>query len=182
MNPFEKVPSQNGAKDFLGVGEAVEKGEGRKLLKELEATGQYVFHGSPASSVEVLEPRQPKNWIGGQAVDHGEKSVAATPFADLAIFRALVQQDYTSFGMTDDGPYCAASRKALEFAKNDVGHVYVLPRQNFVPFEDGPMEWRTHEAIKPLRVVAVRFEDLPPDIRVLDEEGNLTTHRTGEKE
>ena len=55
MNPFEKVPSQNGAKDFLGVGEAVEKGEGRKLLKELEASGLFVFHGSSNSDLVQLE-------------------------------------------------------------------------------------------------------------------------------
>ena len=66
-------------------------------------------------------------------------------------------------------------------AKDAKGYVYVMLKGDFEVFEGGSMEVRAHSNIKPIRVVEVFFDDLPPGILRLDEEGHLTTERVGDK-
>ncbi|MFA4954398.1 MAG: hypothetical protein WC641_03745 [Patescibacteria group bacterium] len=144
--------------------------EARKLLHELEASGQYVFHGSMTPEIDELETRQPYTWISKkEKVPHGQPAVVATPYADIAIFRALVFMDSTQFGVDDHGLNFAATQKALDHAKDKVGYVYALPRSGFKPLEgdESSMDWRSPKNERPLRAVKVSFQDLPENIKLL---------------
>src|SRR5947209_5295364 len=75
---------------------------GREKLKELESENKYLFHGSP-HQLDELEPRQAQSIpLGGkEMVNDGEPAVAASPLADIAIFRSLlnrtnIKDNYTS--------------------------------------------------------------------------------------
>lgn len=60
--------------------------QGKEILTALEKEGRYVFHGS-TELLEKLEPRQAKIWDKDkkEMIKHGEPSVVATPFAEIAI-------------------------------------------------------------------------------------------------
>jgi hypothetical protein len=148
-----------------------EKGEGRKLLHELEAMGKYVFHGSPVSDINELEVRQAYNWMDKVRKEHGAPSVVATPYADIAIFRSLVHRDSTGFGVADGQPHFEASKQALDAAKRSVGYVYVLAREDFAPMKGdiSAMDWRSQKPQKPVRMVKVAFGDLPENIDPIHE-------------
>lgn len=147
-----------------------EIGEGARILHDLEQTGNYVFHGSPAADIHELEIRQPYDWTDGVQKEDGAPCVAATQFADIAIFRALVFNDTTSFGQNDDGTlHYAATEKALRSAKGRTGFVYVLPKSTFAPRhgDDQEMEWRSEENQRAAQVVQVTERDLPKNITIL---------------
>lgn len=63
--------------------------ENKRLLQELEKSGEFVFHGS-YQKLEILEPRQgrKRNKETGKIEEDGSPAVSATPFADIAIFRS----------------------------------------------------------------------------------------------
>lgn len=65
--------------------------KGREKLLALEKEGKFVFHGSP-DVINVLEPRQAynRNDETGTMEKHDEPAVFATPYAEVAIFRALI--------------------------------------------------------------------------------------------
>ncbi|MBP9709643.1 hypothetical protein KBD61_01290 [Patescibacteria group bacterium] len=147
-----------------------EKGEARRLLHELEVAGQYIFHGSPASNITELEPRQATDYSIGEEVQHGDPSIAGTPHADIAIFRAVVNHGTTGFGKTNDIIEFQATQKALDFAQDKVGYVYVLKRTDFIPLggNERAMEWRASQSQKPERVILVTFDDLPDNITIIE--------------
>lgn len=145
----------------------------RAHLENLEKEGVYLFHGSSQPALEVLEPRQSYTIPEGQSerVLDGEPAVAASPYIDIAIFRALVHGE-SSFTSSVSGDKPAqlsfiASKEALQEAKQTKGYIYVLSRDAFSPrgHEKG-MEWRAHEPVKPLEIVEVDFEDLPQQLSV----------------
>lgn len=145
-----------------------EPGEGKKLLHELEASNRYVFHGSPIPNIQELKLSQSENLSSGRLEKHGPPSVTASPYADIAIFRALVNQDATQFGSDEEGHLnFGASQKALDIAKLSVGYVYVLEREDFTTFggSEKSMGWRAIKPQKPVRIVRVVFDDLPKDIQ-----------------
>jgi hypothetical protein len=146
-----------------------EKGEGRRLLHELEATGKYVFHGTATADIDELQVLQPHDWKDGTKKEHGPPSVAASPYADIAIFRSLIYQDWTDFGVENGVCRFSASKKALDNAKGNEGYIYVLDKAGFSPFEGGihGMDWRSPEPQRPVRVVKVTFVDLPEGIGLI---------------
>lgn len=146
----------------------------RERLLSLENEGKFVFHGS-AREIETLEPRQP--YIGkGKDEKHGDPCVATTPFADIAIFRAIINEDNfqqktyaSSFGYdSDKGIELCASRAVLDNLKDKKGFVYVLDKSLFKKFSG--MEWRSEQAIKPGEVITVTVEDLSSDIKLIDKD------------
>ena len=149
MNPFE-APLER------------EPGENWKLLKQLEAEGNYIFHGSPTGGIEEFEPRQPTDWSSGKAVEHGRKSIVGTPKADISIFRALVNKDWTRW--SSNGELFEASKIALGEAEKGKGFVYVFDKNDFQPFEG---EWRAYKPIRPIRAIEVDAKDLPSWIQVI---------------
>ncbi len=154
--------------------------EARKELHELEATGRYVFHGSPVADIEEMEPRQAFNWTTGAKQKDGDPCVATTPYADIAIFRSIMREDWTSFGKNDDESLSLkASKKALEISRDKTGYIYVFEKDAFVPHQDPQgMEWRAHVPQKPAQIIHVSFRDLPENIHVYTDEEISKLERT----
>jgi len=146
-----------------------EKSEARILLHELEATKKYVFHGSPNPDTQELELRQPHDFSTGKKEKHGEPCIAASPYADIAIFRAVMRHDYTGFGSHGRTLEFRATQKALDHAKNKTGYVYVLSRGDFLPLHGNAngMEWRAKKSQRPIRIIRVSFDDLPENITLI---------------
>ena len=147
---------------------------GKEKLLALQAESRYVFHGSPVL-LEELTPRQPTitNMETGKQEGHGDPCVAATPLAEIAIFRAIVNpvnfpfRGYgSSFGVGPDGnPRFSVTEKVLRNLAGKIGYVYVFERQGFSQFSE--MEYRSAKAVKPIMAVAVSAEDLPENIEVM---------------
>ena len=151
-----------------------EKGKGRKRLLELQETGEYVFHGS-LNDIDILEPRQAFIWDEekGKRVKDGNPSVFATPYADIAIFRALVNRQgvnepsRSQFGEEKEkGLSFAATKNLLEAAKGKRGKVYVLKKEDFDHCFGS--ECVAEREVVPVEVIEVHFDDLPPSITVLE--------------
>ena len=150
-----------------------QKGKNRKKLLALEKEGIYVFHGSP-DTIEKLEPRQAfgKNKKTGKMEKDGAPAVFATPFADMAIFRALTnfsdlkEESSSSFGTNEQGEMnFSATKNLLDHAKGKVGRVYVLSKEKFG--EPEGMQSRSSEVVEPVQVVEVTVDDLPPGIKII---------------
>jgi len=151
----------------------------REKLLSLEKEGKFVFHGSP-DSIEILEPKQPLifNKQSKAREKHGEPCVAATPYADIAIFRAVVnprnfpEKGYaSSFGVNKDNTArLCATKQVLENIKDKKGFVYVLDKSSFEKFSD--MEWRSEQIIKPNEVILITADDLPSNIQLIDKDFN----------
>jgi hypothetical protein len=105
----------------------------------------------------------------------GNPAVSATPYADLAIFRAIIngkniQLTHTSgFGTNADGTleFRVSSEEVLENAEGKDGYVYVFHKKDFEPYnrdgkaDEDSMEWRSYKMVKPIEVIKVHSEDLP---------------------
>ncbi|MFA7319738.1 MAG: hypothetical protein WC022_04045 [Parcubacteria group bacterium] len=152
--------------------QTIEKiGKNRERLLELEKTGNYVFHGSQ-SIIEILEPRQAGGHSDetGKWEDDGKPAVFATPYADLAIFRSLINdKDFENkFGMKGDGWYVTVDKKLIERAKDRIGKVYVLDKSKFNPDSFIGIQCRSEESVIPLEVIEVNIDDLPKDIEIVE--------------
>ena len=85
---------------------------GKDTLIALEKKGDFVFHGSLVLLSGELEPRQAKTLDKhtGSMINDGELAVVATPIAEVAIFRAVINNSlrvggshWSSFGWDKDG-------------------------------------------------------------------------------
>lgn len=153
--------------------EKIKLEQGKETLMTLEKEGIYVFHGSP-DLVEELEPRQAKIWNKEkkEMTEHGEPSIVATPFAEIAIFRAIINdriksdggKHYSAFGSDGEKPFFETTPSVLKNAKNAIGYVYVFKKEDFVKIS--PMEWRSNKKLKSVRIFEVYFQDLPENIKL----------------
>ena len=147
-------------------------GEGRRKLLALEKEGKYVFHGSP-NVVITLEPRQgyDLNKETGKMEKDGEPAVFATPYADMAIFRALIntndvsEESTSNFGINEGQLHFSATKNLLDQAKQKTGRVYVLDKQKFQDFEG--MQCRSDKSISPIEIIEVTTDDLPQNIETI---------------
>ncbi|MBF05579.1 hypothetical protein CL644_02625 [bacterium] len=115
-----------------------------------------------------MEPRQGTN-INSEsiAVNDGSLSVYATPYPEIAVFRALINSKNIPFPHTSafsafaDGTmkFRVSSKKVLDQVRKDkCGYVYVLDRTAFHPYSrtgetNGMvMEWRSAN-------VSISFKD-----------------------
>ncbi len=111
----------------------------KERLNELEATGEYVFHGSPNGEIEILEPRQSTRVSDpskpSESIADGNPAVSATPYADLATFRAIINkqniplEEFSSgFGIdnAEKRTFQVSSAEVLDHVKDKKGYVYVL--------------------------------------------------------
>ncbi len=158
---------------FTGFSEVREVGEGAKLLHELERSGDFVFHGSDKPDIPELVPFQGTTWVDDVKQNDGPPAVATTPYADMAIFHALVRDDSHSFGQANDGTLqMSATQLALDSVKGRTAYVYVFPKSAFVPRHgnDHDFEWRSEVNQKPAQVVPVNDRDLPKSINILPPE------------
>lgn len=139
----------------------------REKLLALEKEGRFVFHGS-RENIEILEPRQAYNY---QEKD-GAPAVFATPYADVAIYRALINanningKSSNSFGINKNRLFFKTSANLLEAAKHITGNVYVLDKNMFTEFQG--TECRSNHEIQPMQVIRVYAEDLPSNIEIIN--------------
>jgi len=147
--------------------------KGREKLLALEKEGVYIFHGSP-ELLEELEPRQPKTYDYNQKqmIDDGKLSVVATPFVEIAIFRAIINKKveaekgkcWSRFSSDNGKLEFATTSEVLELAKKVRGYVYVFKKEDFE--RHNSMEWRSAHKVRPTFIFEVNFEDLPADIKL----------------
>lgn len=157
----------------MSVGNLNKIEQGKEVLMGLEREGLYVFHGS-TELLQELEPRQAKIWNKDkkEMIEHGEPSVVATPFAEIAIFRSVISnkiksndgKHYSAFGSDGQKPFFETTPKMLEQSKDAVGYVYVFKKEDFTKLS--PMEWRSSKKLKPVRTFEVNFQDLPENIKL----------------
>ena len=102
----------------------------------------------------------------------GDPAVFASPFADVAIFHALMQGNEKignwnfKYDMNDNGPHFSATKNLLENARNIRGQVYVLDKQKF--HQDDKSEFRSQEPVVQMQIIEVTVDDLPPGIEILE--------------
>lgn len=155
----------------ISTGERIKSG--KEKLHQLETEGQFVFHGS-SHIINELEPRQAynQNKDDGKMEADGKPAVFATPFAEMAIFRALTNGDdlpinsTSSFGINENGLHFSVTKNLLSYLKNKTGVVYVLDKSQFSVFE--AIQCRSYEKVVPVDAVEVTAEDLPDNIEILD--------------
>lgn len=154
-------------------------------LREMERTGNYLFHGSPDGTIETLEPRQGTHTEdSGKIIEDGDPAVSATPYLDLAVFRGIVNKKnikfpHTSgFGLTRNSEsnmllFDISDEQTLtEAFNNKTGFVYVFNRSDFRPYsrnniaDDASMEWRSFAPVQPIEIIEIHSEDLPTRNRI----------------
>lgn len=152
---------------------------GRSAVEFLAASGAFVFHGTSEADLAELLPRQATSYDErtDKDVPQGDPAVCATPIADVALFRALVNPQSVAshvhlyachFHVRANGSIqFEASVDAIEWASRpeSVGWVYVLDRSAFSPYSR--MEVRSARPVRPLLGVRVTGDDLPRGIVVI---------------
>ena len=150
------------------------KESAKEKLLALEASGKYVFHGSPIK-LDFLEPRQATGYNPQTKQEEfdGEPAIFATPKIDAAIFHCLVRRERVSgdsnlnWGTKEDGGWLfSATQNILDAAKDSVGYIYVFDKNEFGEFD--AIQGRAKKAITPLEVIEVSYKDLPANIEILE--------------
>lgn len=142
----------------------------RENLSILEASGQYVFHGS-GEELDVLEPQQAHNRVNGERVEDGPPAVFATPIVDYAVFMAVFSKRNcplgrrTSVSTTADKEGYEIRLRATPATISQVtdassGWVYVFEKSQFFRREEGGVEYTVRQPVKPLKKVRVTRADL----------------------
>jgi len=158
--------------DKINEAKSLEKlPSGRDQLSKLEQTGKFVFHGSP-HALKSLEPQQAQtmdNKTSGM-VNDGEPAVVTSQFMDVAIFRSIfnktnIKDNYTSsFSYRDGGLSFATNIESTKQAEDCAGYVYVFNKEDFKPYS--AMEYRSQNIVTPVDVVAVKYSDLPANVKI----------------
>ena len=154
----------------------IEVERGKEKLLALEKEGVYVFHGTTVI-LDELEPKQGRNFDYKlkRMENDGEPAVVATPFAEVAIFRAIINEKnekieakkgkyWSEFSNNDGKLEFVTTPEVIELAKKVKGYVYVFKRDDFE--RRNSLEWRTIKSVKPIRVFEVNFNDLPEGIKL----------------
>lgn len=143
----------------------------RQELHRLQKTRSYVFHGT-AVKVKQLHPRLAFNYIQGRRVMDERAAVYATPFADIAIFMAVVNEKNcprrfrSGFSCKDSTLSFRATQATLDqLSSKSSGYVYIFKKQDFKKIN--PSESVSYKAVKPFRIVKVTRRDLPSKIFII---------------
>lgn len=144
------------------MGETIKNGESPTLkhLRQLEATGEYLFHGS-LNPIDVIEPRQPFS-------DHkpdGGPSVCAATDLDTALFMALFRgaqnivkvPSRSGYRHTGNENYFYATAPLLQAVVGATAYVHVLPRTGFRLYRGNEM--RSASPVTPTEIVPVTIRD-----------------------
>ncbi len=140
----------------------------KERLQELEATGNFLFHGSPFQ-VATFEPRQAyTDDDGGQPTPDGEPAVFASAEIETPIYRSIFHENSfeslegsyeIGFSNSDDGShYIHANEAAVAVCKENTGYVYVFKRDDFVL--RGNSEWFATKKVRPVAVFYSSFDDV----------------------
>jgi len=149
------------------ISNQIEQISSKERLQELEASGDYLFHGSPAK-IDTFEPRQAYTDVDGVPTPDGEPAVFASAEIETPIFRSIFHEDSfeglegsfeVGFSNSDDGShYIHANDAAVEVCKQNTGYVYVFKRDDFTL--RGNSEWVSGNEVKPMAVFSSDFEDV----------------------
>ena len=96
--------------------------------------------------------------------------VFATPYADVAIFRALINvkdvsgESASQFGIDGDKLHFSATKNLFKAARKKIGKVYVLDKQKFQDFKG--MQCHSLESNEPIEIIEVTLDDLPQNIEI----------------
>ncbi len=132
-------------------------------LMRLEATKNYLFHGSPVAGIAELEPRLSTD-VGGDPRVHNVFAVFATEKAALASQRAIlpVRDSITGEWSVSAGTNPKKMDEPLLTVSENItlstGVVYVLPRDGF-EYIEGWGQWKKMEPVTPLGEIKVVVAD-----------------------
>lgn len=139
----------------------------KEKLQELEASEDYLFHGSPYA-IDTFEPRQAYTDVDNVSVADGEPAVFASTEIETPIFRSIfhearftnLQGSYElGFTASDDGDnYTHANQACIDVCKDQSGYVYVFKRDDFT--QRFNTEWTASVVVKPVGVFHSNFEDI----------------------
>ncbi len=144
----------------------------RILLEKLEKEGSVLFHGS-GYKTETLEPHQAYNFADGHKTTDDKPGVHATPFAEIAIFMAVVNKNNlknfrSSFSYTNKGLFFRMTKKTRDQISNaTIGYVYILPKDKFI--KRSPAEYISYDSVIPTQIIKVNGDDLPSEISIIPE-------------
>jgi hypothetical protein len=148
-------------------------GDAGSELSALEASGKYVFHGSPYE-VEEFEPRQAHDFIDGEQFPDGEPAIFASPRADYAFFMAIINKVNcpagfrASSGARGGTLSFRATRETLaQLSPETSGYVYVFDRAKFERRDE--FEYFSIGKRVPLRRIEVWYKDFKPAIELMEE-------------
>ncbi|OHA89687.1 MAG: hypothetical protein A2741_01905 [Candidatus Zambryskibacteria bacterium RIFCSPHIGHO2_01_FULL_43_27] len=146
----------------------------RARLRELEMEGKFLFHGS-GYKIDRLKPRQAHNYPTNskeEKIPDDKPAVFATPYADTAIFMAVINKpnapkgSRSGFSHNSNGKHeYRATQGTIEQIHNAKGYVYVFNKEKFKM--RSPAEGLSYKAVEPVEVVEVSEADLP-DITIKD--------------
>jgi hypothetical protein len=147
-------------------------GKNRAELLALEKTGKYVFHGS-TENLNILEPRQAqnKNKRTEKMEYCGSPAIYATPYADVAIFAALIKNNAKNVKedneceMDLENLHFSATQNLLDDAKKIVGKVYILDKSKF---QLVGAEFSSDKEVVPIAIMKVTADDLPENIKLIE--------------
>ena len=145
----------------------------RMRLRELEAEGKWVFHGS-GEQIDVLEPQQAYNYQSvGKQIPDDSPAVFASPYADIAIFMSIFNKSNISrgfrsgYGARGDGTLeFRTTRYTIDQINSAKGYVYVFDKTKFISRSSS--EVLSYEKVIPNEVVIVNENDLPKKIHIED--------------
>jgi hypothetical protein len=151
-------------------------------LKELERSGDYVFHGT-SEPLSRLDPRQ--------AYSHGKPdgtpAVCAASDVDTAIFMALQRcavlalQERGQLGQRSSAGYSNHGENYHFYGSPEIvqellsahGYVHVLPKDGFTSYY-GDREVRSAEPVTPVETIEVTFMDFPHFVHPRTPEDTIT--------
>lgn len=161
--------------ESYNMNESREKLSGRELLQDLEATHEYVFHGSDEVDLDYLEPRQAYNYSNGEKKPDGDPAVFASSKADYAIMMALINKNNCPKGFRSSASskqkengeiflrLRATKSSADQLNSASFGYVYVFDK-NLFRNRGGGVEYVSSVGVSPIKKVKVIKTDLPPCI------------------
>lgn len=138
----------------------------KERLKALEASGEYLFHGSPFA-VDTFEPRQAYNDIDNERVTDGEPAVFASEEIETPIFRSIFHESRfdklngsfeLGFTSSDEDHTIHANEAAINAVRDETGYVYIFKRSDFALRRN--KEWISASEVKPVSVFHSTFDDI----------------------
>lgn len=132
-----------------------------------------MFHGS-GLKLDKLEPRQAFNFQDGQRIPDGLPAVFASPFADYAIFMALINRENMPKGYRSGVSYSnkelrfRATKDTLKQFTGDLsGYVYVFDKNDFQ--KRSKDQWVAYKEVSPISTIVVHLSDFTKDIEEIDD-------------
>ncbi len=152
----------------------LEQNSSRKKLEGYLQKGKYLFHGSPAHNLSLIEPHQA--FSGGK--EDGGKQVFASDNIDLviahAIFTKANQEVKSHFGYSiKEHVKVKLTKQLLDYVleHNPIAFVYVLSKDSFLPKteEKHEQEFVSSEPVSIIDKVPVHFKDFQGDIVIVSD-------------